>query len=503
MFGTRTLLLLLLSGAAGTQPYLNLDFETSTRGQLWNWSSLSSYYEYAPDSTVFQSGAQSLRIRSLSAPAGSQAYAAQTLPPSLAGGHHLRVSGWMKTQDVNGYAAIWMRVDGASGMLSNDNTYVTGPSGTTDWAQYSFERDVSAGAVTIFLGGFLSGTGTAWFDGLALEIDGVPFDQGPAPYVGEPTPTMLGWVGSTAIPVAGDDPGLSLDDLAPLKDLIGDARVVALGEDTHGTREFFRMKHRIVEYLATQMGFNIFAIEANMPEAYAVNDYVLNGNGDPKQLLKGMYFWTWNTQEVLDMIEWMRRFNQSGKGQIQFTGFDMQTPDVAEGIAQSFVAVADAGYNSEVRRIYQDVRAAEAGFQEFGLASRAFPLSAAAGKHVHYTGYIKTQGVTAGYAGLWWRVDGPKNTNLGFDNMSNRGATGTHDWTQFSIDLDVPANAVDIVGGHLERNAVHGLSRFPVRFLHGYRRQRQGLRRSDRPCRDLQRPAKLPQYLHRTGGANL
>ena len=55
-----------------------------------------------------------------------------------------------------------------------------------------------------------------------------------------------------------------------------------------------------------EMGFTIFSIEANMPEAYAVNNYVLNGVGDPKQLLQGMYFWTWNTQEVLDMILWMR-----------------------------------------------------------------------------------------------------------------------------------------------------------------------------------------------------
>lgn len=37
-------------------------------------------------------------------------------------------------------------------------------------------------------------------------------------------------------------------------------------------------------------GFNIFSIEANMPEAYRLNDYILNGNGDPATLIKGMYF---------------------------------------------------------------------------------------------------------------------------------------------------------------------------------------------------------------------
>jgi erythromycin esterase-like protein len=86
--------------------------------------------------------------------------------------------------------------------------------------------------------------------------------------------------------------------MQPLKKIIGDARIVALGEATHGTREFFQLKHRMLEFLATEMGFTIFSIEANMPEAYRVNDYVLTGVGDPAALLRGMYFWTWDTESL-------------------------------------------------------------------------------------------------------------------------------------------------------------------------------------------------------------
>lgn len=53
--------------------------------------------------------------------------------------------------------------------------------------------------------------------------------------------------------------------MQPLKQAVDDARNVALGEATHGSREFFQLKHRMLEFLATQMGFTIFAIEANMP----------------------------------------------------------------------------------------------------------------------------------------------------------------------------------------------------------------------------------------------
>ena len=108
------------------------------------------------------------------------------------------------------------------------------------------------------------------------------------------------WVRSHAIRLTTAEAGHGFADLQPLERVVGDARIVSLGEATHGSREFFQLKHRMLEFLATQMGFSIFSIEANMPEAYRLNDYVLNGTGDPAQLLRGMYFWTWDTEEVLD-----------------------------------------------------------------------------------------------------------------------------------------------------------------------------------------------------------
>ena len=54
-----------------------------------------------------------------------------------------------------------------------------------------------------------------------------------------------------------------LDDLAFLDQMIGDARIVALGEASHGTAEFFQMKHRMLEYLVKKKGFTVFALEGN------------------------------------------------------------------------------------------------------------------------------------------------------------------------------------------------------------------------------------------------
>ena len=160
----------------------------------------------------------------------------------------------------------------------------------------------------------------------------------------------------------------------------------------------------MLEFLASEMGFSIFSIEANLPEAYRLNDYVLEGKGDPAQLLRGMYFWTWDTEEVLAMIRWMREFNQSGKGRVRFTGFDMQTPTVAASIVRDFTARYDAPFLTgvdEAMKISETSNAKAAA--AFGVATGAFPVSRAAGKKVRYSGYIKTEGVTRGFAGLWWR----------------------------------------------------------------------------------------------------
>src|SRR5262249_23299687 len=106
-------------------------------------------------------------------------------------------------------------------------------------------------------------------------------------------------------------------------------RIVSLGEATHGTREFFQLKHRLLEFCVAELGFTIFGIEASYPECLRVNDYVLRGTGNPAEALAGTRFWTWDTEEVLALIEWMRGWNATHARQVKFYGFDMQFPTEA------------------------------------------------------------------------------------------------------------------------------------------------------------------------------
>jgi erythromycin esterase len=130
-----------------------------------------------------------------------------------------------------------------------------------------------------------------------------------------------------AIPIKTVEAGNGFTDLQPLKRILKDVRYVGLGEQTHGTREFFQFKHRMVEFLVREMGFRVFAIEASYAGCRNINDYIQGRTSDGAKALDSQGFWTWNTEEVRAMLEWMRTYNASAAPdqKLKFVGFDIQT----------------------------------------------------------------------------------------------------------------------------------------------------------------------------------
>ena len=68
--------------------------------------------------------------------------------------------------------------------------------------------------------------------------------------------------------------------LTPLVDAIGDARVVLIGEATHGTHEFYRTRAELTKALIARKGFNLVAVEADWPDAYRVNRWVRHASSE-------------------------------------------------------------------------------------------------------------------------------------------------------------------------------------------------------------------------------
>ncbi|MFA7420678.1 MAG: erythromycin esterase family protein [Melioribacteraceae bacterium] len=337
-----------------SQVYLNLDFEeTTSNGIVKDWKLGGNGYDLKIDSNICFSGKNSLYIEKIGN--GNVGVGTSSFPIEDARGKQLKYSGYIKTENITeGFAGLWWRVDGASATLSFDNMAKRDIKGTTGWTKYTIEFKIDEKVTNINFGVIHPGNGKAWFDNLEIELDGKKYQQS-EPHVITLSDEQTNLLKEIVYPFETAEPAHNNNDLNFLKEMVGDAKIVSLGEGTHGTSEFFKMKHRITKYLAEEMGFTVFAIEANMPEATKVNDYILYGKGNAKDALAGLYFWTWNTQEVLDMIEWMREFNKSKKGRVEFWGFDMQHPNVAIKNTLNFIQKTDPEFFEKAKNKYDKI----------------------------------------------------------------------------------------------------------------------------------------------------
>lgn len=144
-----------------------------------------------------------------------------------------------------------------------------------------------------------------------------------APYNTNQIAEQIKWLEKNAKPLKTTDPTASLHDLTPLKNMVGSATIVGLGEATHGAHEVFTMKHRIVNYLVVGMGFKALVLEEGWDRALGLDRYVLTGKGDPSQYLSPVF----NTKEIIDLLQWIRQYNADPKhkSKIRIIGMDMQT----------------------------------------------------------------------------------------------------------------------------------------------------------------------------------
>ncbi|MBZ4322847.1 erythromycin esterase family protein [Streptomyces huiliensis] len=155
--------------------------------------------------------------------------------------------------------------------------------------------------------------------------------------VAEPTLTaapdgLVRWVAGNAAHLAPIGPGECLegpfDDLEPLRGLVGDARVVALGENSHQIREFGLLRHRLLRFLVEELGFTAYAMEYGAAEGRAVDAWVRGGDGDLDGLLapgraEGGVHRLGLPVEVRDTLRWLRRHNADAPHPVRFLGCDI------------------------------------------------------------------------------------------------------------------------------------------------------------------------------------
>lgn len=122
-----------------------------------------------------------------------------------------------------------------------------------------------------------------------------------------------------------------IEDLDPLTERVGDARIVMLGEASHGTHEYYTWRAHITKRLIREKGFNFIAVEGDWPDCYRLNRFIkgyIDAGEEAQQVLTEFQrwpTWMWANRETASFAEWLHTYNQSldRENKVGFYGLDV------------------------------------------------------------------------------------------------------------------------------------------------------------------------------------
>ncbi|MFC3495799.1 erythromycin esterase family protein [Glycomyces rhizosphaerae] len=132
--------------------------------------------------------------------------------------------------------------------------------------------------------------------------------------------SLADWIDRHAFTIDSLEPDAPLDDLEPLGELVGDARVVAIGESAHHVGEFYRLRHRMLRFLVERCGFTVYAFEAPAGESRAIDAWIRGGPGSVTEVARTSGTQLAHCAEMHATLAWMRRRNRTAARPVRFAG---------------------------------------------------------------------------------------------------------------------------------------------------------------------------------------
>ncbi|WP_037857889.1 erythromycin esterase family protein [Streptomyces sp. NRRL S-340] len=156
-----------------------------------------------------------------------------------------------------------------------------------------------------------------------------------------------------AQPLRATEPGGNTADLRALSAMIGDAKVVGLGEATHGSHEFFTMKERVFRYLVEKKGFTTFALELSWSAGLQIDDYLRTGKGDAREIAaQTLANSPWDREEFIHLIEWMRDHNRNHPDRpVHFMGDDIGAPSLNDAFFERVTGYMEKNHPESLPRL--------------------------------------------------------------------------------------------------------------------------------------------------------
>lgn len=162
-------------------------------------------------------------------------------------------------------------------------------------------------------------------------------------------------------------------DLAPLLTRIGDARVVLIGEASHGTSEFYSMREAITRRLIEEKGFNIIAAEADWPDSARIDHYVRHHDVPPAEWTAFARFptWMWRNEETRAFVDWLHTRNLAATPEERagFYGLDLYSLYGSIRAVISYLETVDEDLAGLARRRYGCLSPWEADPAAYGQAA--------------------------------------------------------------------------------------------------------------------------------------
>ncbi len=140
-----------------------------------------------------------------------------------------------------------------------------------------------------------------------------------------------------------------VNDAKALIGLMGKKRIVALGEGTHGTAEFYKLRYWITRELIEKHGFNHIAFENDLSDGLLLNQEV-NGKADLNSIMKKRLLSIWQNEETKELLAWVRNYNQTHKKRVSIDGIDYVylNPDIE---ALGKVLAGEAAFSAGIQQL--------------------------------------------------------------------------------------------------------------------------------------------------------
>jgi erythromycin esterase len=214
---------------------------------------------------------------------------------------------------------------------------------------------------------------------LASACDPRPEDPGLAAEPGSITEEFDLWAAEHAHPLVADLEGpladIDLASFASLRQIVGDARIVAIGEPFHGGHEPLVFRNLLIRYLVAELGFTAVALETGLSPSKRIYDHVLLRTDEPDSVLAASFSYGFgNYRENLELLHWLRRYNaeRAPSDRVRFYGVDIAGHVFPPGYPSPYGLLA---YLEEADgALAEDVRAQLSGITEHLLVDRFIEL---------------------------------------------------------------------------------------------------------------------------------